>query len=50
MSRYADGLRRSAMSAGISADFIEPSGSLVTHAIFQVPVAIRSPSLVISPV
>ena len=47
--RYADGFRRVATSAGMSADFIEPSGSLLTQAIFQVPVAMRSPLLVISP-
>ena len=33
----------------MSADFMVPSGSLLTQAIFHVAVAIRSPFLVISP-
>src|SRR3954462_10602998 len=45
----ANGFRRSATSAGLSAAFIVPSTSFVTQAILQVPVAMRSPSRVMVP-
>src|SRR5262249_35573342 len=48
-ARGSEALRCSATSGGMSVDRIVPSGAFVTHAIFQLPVAILLPPQVISP-